>query len=75
MESISSDGGGKATYFFRIISRNDYAKVKDLSYLHQKTDDYLTQVNRCMLAINSEETHILAEEKLEEPEYQKYKLQ
>ncbi len=74
MESISSDGGGKATYFFRIISRNDYAKVKDLSYLHQKTDDYLTQVNRCMLAINFRREPIyLAEEKLEEPEYQKYK--
>ncbi len=75
MEAISGEGGGKATYFFRIVSRKDYPNFKNIEELHQKVDGFINRVNRCMLAINFRREPIyLADEKLEEPGYQRYKF-
>jgi len=75
IEAISSDGGGKATYFFRIVSRNGYTNMKDLDVFHLKVDDYIKKMNRCMLAINFRREPIyIPKERLEEPQYQKYQI-
>ncbi len=73
MESISGEGSGKATYFFRIVSRKDYPNFKSLEDLHRGVDNFIKRINRCMLAINFRREPIyLPDERLEEPQYQKY---
>ena len=75
MEAISAEGGGKATYFFRIVSRKDYPNFKKIEELHREVDNFIKRINRCMLAINFRREPIyLPDEKLEEPQYQKYKF-
>ncbi|MDD5032487.1 MAG: hypothetical protein PHR36_05645 [Patescibacteria group bacterium] len=63
MEAASTiEGGGKATYFFKI------PKGEDL-------DDLIKKINRCMLAINFRREPIyLSDEDLEKPNYSKYKI-
>jgi len=74
MEAISGAGSGKATYFFRIVSRKDYQNY-DAEDLHREVDNFITKMNRCMLAINFRREPIyLPDERLEEPQYQKYKF-
>lgn len=73
MEAISGEEGGKATYFFRIVSRDEYCKLEDLEKLNEKVDAFIKSINRCMLAINFRREPIyLPDEKLKEPQYQKY---
>jgi hypothetical protein len=73
MEAISGKGGGKATYFFRIVSRGDYPNFKNIEELHGEVDIFIKRINRCMLAINFRREPIyLPDEKLEEPQYAKY---
>ncbi len=75
MEAISGEGGGKATYFFRIVSRKDYPTFKNIEDLHREVDNFIKRINRCMLAINFRREPIyLPDERLEEPQYQKYKF-
>ena len=75
MEAASAAGGGRATYFFRLTGREDYAKFSDSETLDHTVEAMITQVNRCMLAINFRREPIyLPEEKLEEARYQKYRL-
>lgn len=75
MESISSEGGGKATYFFRIVSREDYPNYDDIDELHDEADKFIRNINQCMLAINFRREPIyLSEEKLDEPRYRKYRF-
>lgn len=75
MEAISSEGSGKATYFFRIVNRKDYPNFKNIEELHREVDNFIKRINRCMLAINFRREPIyLPEEKLNEPQYQKYKF-
>lgn len=75
MESISGEGGGKATYFFRIVSRRHYPNFKNIDDLHKEVDNFIKRINRCMLAINFRREPIyLPDERLEEPQYQKYKF-
>lgn len=75
MEATSEEGGGKATYFFRIVSRKDYPKFKKLDELNEEVDKVIKTINRCMLDINFRREPIyLPDEKLEEPQYQKYKF-
>jgi len=75
MEAISGEGGGKATYFFRIVSRKDYPNFKNIEDLHKEVDSFIKRINRCMLAINFRREPIyLPDEKLDEPQYQKYKF-
>jgi len=69
------EGGGKATYLFRIVSRKDYPKFKKLEDLNKEVDKFITAINRCMLAINFRREPIyLPDEKLEESRYQRYKF-
>lgn len=75
MEAISGEGGGKATYFFRIVSRKNYPNFKRLEDLHREVDNFIKRMNRAMLAINFRREPIyLPDERLEEPQYQKYKF-
>ena len=75
MEATSEEGGGKATYFFRLVSRKDYPKFKKLEDLHKEADKFIQTINRCMLAINFRREPIyLSDERLEEPQYLKYKF-
>ncbi|MCJ7668059.1 MAG: hypothetical protein MUP04_07245 [Anaerolineae bacterium] len=75
MEATGGEGGGKATYFFRIVSRKDYPEFKEIEKLHKEADDLIKRINRCMLDINFRREPIyLPDEKLEEPQYLKYKF-
>ncbi|MBC7254240.1 MAG: hypothetical protein H5T72_09770 [Actinobacteria bacterium] len=75
MEAISGEGGGKATYFFRIVSRKDYPNFKNIEDLHKEVDNFIKRINHCMLAINFRREPIyLPDEKLEKPQYQKYRF-
>lgn len=75
MEAISGEGGGKATYFFRVVSRKDYPNFKNIEDLHKETDSFIGKINRCMLAINFRREPIyLPDERLQEPQYQKYRF-
>lgn len=75
MEAISGEEGGKATYFFRIVSRKDYPNFKNIDALHREADNFIAKINRCMLAINFRREPIyLPDERLDEPQYQKYKF-
>jgi len=75
MEATSGEGGGKATYFFRLTGRKDYPHFKSLDDLHRLADDFIKNMNRCMLAINFRREPIyLPDERLEEPQYQKYQF-
>jgi hypothetical protein len=73
MEAASTEGGGKATYFFQITSRVNYPTFKSLDDLHAEVDRVIGRMNRCMLAINFRREPIyLSEEQLGEPPYVKY---
>lgn len=75
LEASTDDGGGKATYFFRIVSRKEYGKYTDLEDLHEDVDWVIQRINRCMLAINFRREPIyLSEARLDEPRYRKYKF-
>ncbi len=75
MEAISEEGGGKATYFFRLVSRNAYQNFKNIDELHRAADDFIAKMNRCMLTINFRREPIyLSDEKLAEPKYQHYRF-
>ncbi|MBS1263996.1 MAG: hypothetical protein MAG715_01191 [Methanonatronarchaeales archaeon] len=74
MEAGSEEDGGKATYFFRIVGREEYP---DLSRdeLDSEADRTLDTVNRAMLDINFRREPIyVSEEKLKEPRYSKYRF-
>lgn len=75
MEAASSEGAGKATYFFRLVSREAYPKFNNIEDLHKAADEFVKRINRSMIAINFRREPIyLPEEKLSEPQYQKYKI-
>lgn len=75
LEATSSEGGGKATYFFRLVSRKEYPAFKNIEDLHREADNFIKKINHCMLAINFRREPIyLPDEKLADPRYQKYKF-
>ena len=75
MEAASEDGGGKATYFFWIVSRKDYPKLKNIQDMHREVDNFIKVINRCMLAINFRREPIyLSDEKLADPQYTRYRF-
>ncbi len=74
MEAVSGKGGSKATYFFRIVSRSDYAFYQCPQNLESAVETFVKYVNRCMQAINfRREPVYLPEERLREPRYRKYR--
>lgn len=74
MKSFSAgEGGGQATYFFRLMSRGDYRRCRDLSTVHREAEALLKEINRGMLSINfRREPVYLPDERLREPRYLKY---
>lgn len=75
MEAASEGETGRATYFFRIVGRKDYPKFKNLDELHKLVDDFIKQMNKAMIEINFRREPIyLSEEKLNDPQYAKYKF-
>lgn len=75
MEATTGEGGGKATYFFRIVSRKDYPEFKEIEGLHKEVDNLIRRINRCMVDINFRREPIyLPDERLGEPQYLKYKF-
>ena len=74
MEAASAEGGGKATYFFRIVSREEYPGYEDISDLHDVYEELLETINRCMLEINFRREPIyLPDESLKDPRYARYR--
>jgi hypothetical protein len=75
MEAASEESGGKATYFFRIVSRGDYPNFKNIEDLHVEVDNFIKRMNRCMLDINFRREPIyLPDERLEEPRHIRYRF-
>ena len=73
MEAASEGGEGKATYFFRIMPRQDYRSSKDISRVLQEVDRSIRTINRCMIEINFRREPIyLSDERLQEAAYVKY---
>jgi len=74
MEATTGEGGGKATYFFRMVSREAYPNYS-LDELDQEAYKFIKRINRCMLDINFRREPIyLLDKKLEEPAYFNYKF-
>jgi hypothetical protein len=74
MESASPEGGGKATYFFRLVDREKYPSYENIDDLHKKYDELLETINRCMQEINFRREPIyLPEESLNKPRYARYR--
>ncbi|MFA5392193.1 MAG: hypothetical protein WC306_00655 [Candidatus Paceibacterota bacterium] len=73
-ETTGEKETGRATYFFRILNRNEY-KTVDKSQIESQIDNLISKINLGLLAINFRREPIyLSEEKLEEPDYVKYKF-
>jgi hypothetical protein len=73
-EETESTTGGKATYFFRIMGRRDYAQITE-EQLRVRLEDFLGNINRCMVDINfRREPIFLSEEKLDSPKYAQYRF-
>jgi hypothetical protein len=67
-------GSGKATYFFRLVSRNEYGKAAVAGTLDRNIDECIRRFNRAMLAVNfRREPLYLSNEKLQQPDYQHYR--
>lgn len=74
MEAAAGEGGGRATYFFRLMDRETYAKGVDPEELRRATALFIPLVNRCMLAINfRREPVYLPRERFSEPRYTRYR--
>jgi hypothetical protein len=75
MEVAEEESAGKATYFFRIVSRRSYRNYKSIEELDIETDRLIKIINRCMIDINFRREPIyLQDEKLDEPAYSKYRI-
>jgi len=73
-ETAGEKETGRATYFFRIISREEY-KETDQAKINSQIDGLISKINRGLTAINFRREPIyLPAGKLEEPEYAKYKF-
>jgi hypothetical protein len=71
MESTTEKGSGKSTYFFRLVSRKGYNGAE----LRKEAGTLINTINKAMIEINFRREPIyLPDEKLEEPEYAKYRF-
>ncbi len=52
MEAASTEGSGRATYFFRLIDPEKYRNCKSLEDLRAEVDQALKRINRCLITIN-----------------------
>jgi len=75
IEAASGEGGGKATYFFRITGRNEYRTLRTSNNLSPRIDQFIREINRCMLLINFRREPIyVTNEQLNEPRFEKYRF-
>lgn len=75
MEAISEGDTGRATYFFRMLSRRDYPHYNNLDHLHREFDAFIRKINRCMIEINFRREPIyLTEKRLTDPQYERYRF-
>ena len=75
MEAVAEEDQRKATYFFRITSRREYADYRSIEDLQQEVDRVLKNMNRCMVDINFRREPIyLTDEKLGDPRYEQYRF-
>jgi len=73
LEAVSQEGAGRATYFFRLVGRSEFAGKKES--LPALAKDLAGSINNCLRAINFRREPIyLPEEKLKEPKYWKYRF-
>jgi hypothetical protein len=71
-EEMDPESSGKATYFFRLVSRKDYPTL-NLDELYQLTDTFITQINRDMRVLNFRREPIyFSEERLSAPQNIRY---
>jgi hypothetical protein len=74
MEAVSEGDTGRATYFFRMLSRKDYSNY-NLDDLHREFDAFVRKINRCMIEINFRREPIyLTEKRLTDPQYARYRF-
>ncbi len=74
IEAASGEGGGKATYFFRITGRNEYRDLRSTQRLQPFVNRFIQEINRCMLLINFRREPIyVTDEQLNEPRFEKYR--
>jgi hypothetical protein len=67
-------GSGKATYFFKLLGRSDYAKA-NAEEAASRLDSFTKNINRCMVDINFRREPIyLSEDKLDSPKYFQYRF-
>jgi len=73
LEAASDEASGRATYLFRIMNRRDYKTGVLKAQLEDRVASFLHLVNRCLIEINFRREPIyLTEERLMEPEYERY---
>jgi hypothetical protein len=73
-EEKGSISNGKATYFFRILSRQAYAQTSD-EELKIELDSFIRNINRCMIEINFRREPIyLSDDALDSPKYTQYRF-
>jgi len=66
------EGSGQATYFFRLVSRKDFRGAEGVG---GAIAELIPRLNRALLMINFRREPIyLPDDKLEDPQYQKYKF-
>lgn len=74
VEAAAGEGGGRATYFFRITGRADYPGLGE-GELHAEVERLTKKMNRAMLAVNFRREPIyLPDESLDEPRYSRYRV-
>lgn len=74
-EATGEESAGKATYFFKMVSRKDYSTFKSPEQLDSEVDKLIKTINRCMLDINFRREPIyLPDERLDDVDYIKYKI-
>jgi hypothetical protein len=74
MEAISGDGESRATYAFRLVSRQAYPTLKTLEALRAGAAGFLQTVNRALIAVNfRREPVYLSKEMLLRPQYARYR--
>jgi hypothetical protein len=65
LESTTSEDSGKATYFFRIMGRKEYAETKSIEDIVVKVNNMLEEINDAMIKTNFKREPIyLPEEKI-----------
>jgi hypothetical protein len=73
LEALSTHGEGRATYFFRIMPKDEYVAIDSFDQLNIRVDKLLRLINYSMLQINFRREPIyLTKEQLLTPQYEKY---